>query len=66
MSPIRRAVIFVISTAMIAGGCWLLYEQFTVSRTIYGWALMTGGMLITIGLALLWQDLIAPLLTRKA
>jgi hypothetical protein len=55
----------VIASANIVGGVWLLYEQVTVSTIIYGWALFAGGLLVTVGLVLLWEEFIAPLLGRK-
>jgi hypothetical protein len=60
MPPARRAIILAISTTMIAGACWLLYEQFTASKIIFGWALLAGGMIVTVGGALLCEDVIAP------
>jgi uncharacterized membrane protein len=65
MSPVRKTILVVLATLMIAGGAWLLYEQFTVSTIIYGKALFAGGALVFFGLVLLWEDFIAPLLGRK-
>jgi hypothetical protein len=55
----------VLATAMIAGGCWLLYEQLTVSTIIYGRFVFVGGLLTAAGIMLLWEDFIAPLIARK-
>jgi hypothetical protein len=65
ISPVRRTILLVIASANIVGGVWLLYEQVTVSTIIYGWALFAGGLLVTVGLVLLWEEFIAPLLGRK-
>jgi hypothetical protein len=65
MSPVRKTILLVLATVMIAGGAWLLYEQLTVSTIIYGKFLFAGGALVFVGLVLLWEDLIAPLLGRK-
>jgi hypothetical protein len=65
MSPVRKMIMLVLATAMIAGGCWLLYEQLTVSTVIFGWFLFAGGALVAFGVALLGEDFIAPLIARK-
>jgi hypothetical protein len=65
ISPIRRTILLVIAVTMIAGGLWLLYEQFTVSTIIYGRFLLAGGALVFVGFVLLWEDFVAPLLGRK-
>jgi hypothetical protein len=54
-----------LATVMIAGGCWLCYEQVTASTANFGKFLFAGGALVFIGLALLWEDFIAPLAGRK-
>ena len=64
MSPVRRAILLVLATAMIVGGCWLLYEQLTASTIIYGKFLLGGAVLVFIGLVLLWEDFIAPMLQK--
>jgi hypothetical protein len=66
MTPVRRAIILVIATAMIAGGGWLLYEQLSVSTIIYGKFLLAGGALVFVGLVLLWEDIIAPMVRGGA
>ena len=65
MSPVRKTILLVLATAMIAGGCWLLYEQLTVSTIISGKFVFGGGLLIAVGIMLLWEDFIAPLIARK-
>ena len=60
MSPIRKTIVLLIATLMIAGGAWLLYEQFTVSTRISVLALLTGSALVSVGFFLLWEDFIAP------
>jgi hypothetical protein len=34
-------------------------------RFLNFWALFAGGLLVTVGLVLLWEEFIAPLLGRK-
>ena len=65
MSPIRKTIVLLIATLMIAGGAWLLYAQFTVSTRISVLALLTGSALVSVGFFLLWEDFVAPLLGRK-
>ena len=65
MSPVRKTIVLLLATLMIAGGAWLLYEQLTVSTIIYGKFLFAGGALVFVGFVLLWEDFIAPLLGRK-
>jgi hypothetical protein len=60
----RRLAIFIIASAMIVGGGYLLVEQLTVSTTIYVRFLLGACFLIGGGSALLWEDFIAPLLRR--
>ena len=43
----------------------LLYEEFTVATIIYGKGVFAGGVLVFVGLAVVWEDYIAPLLRRK-
>ena len=59
---IRRAIVFVLAVAMVLGGSFLLFEQLTASRIIYGLALFGGAFLVVAGLGLLWEDFIAPLM----
>jgi hypothetical protein len=66
MHPVRRAIIFVISAAMIAGGGWLLYEQLTVSLIVWGRLMLASVTLVTVGATWMWHDAIAPLLARKS
>jgi hypothetical protein len=67
MSPVRKMIVLVVATVMIAGGCWLLYEQWTVSTSDEYVVAMSvgGGLLIAVGIMLLWEDFIAPLIARK-
>jgi hypothetical protein len=65
MSPVRRAIILVLTTAMLGSGIWLLYDQLTVSTIISGKFIFGGGLLIAVGIMLLWEDFIAPLIGRK-
>jgi hypothetical protein len=65
VSPVRRAILLLLATVMVVSGIWLLYEQFTASTIIYGKFLLGGAALVLIGLVLLWEDLIAPMIGRK-
>ena len=65
MSPIRRTILLSFATLLIASGVWLLYEEFTVSTIIYGKGVFAGGVLVFVGLAVVWEDYIVPLLRRK-
>lgn len=58
---VRRLIILAISFSMILAGVWLLLLQLTVSRIIYGWALMGGGMLLAVGIGWLWVDIVRPM-----
>ncbi len=51
----------VLAAVMIGGGCWLLFEQLTISTIISARVLTVGGVLVFVGLVLLWEDFIAPL-----
>jgi hypothetical protein len=66
MSPVRKMIVLVLATVMIAGGCWLLYEQWIVSTSDEYVVPMSvgGGLLIAVGIMLLWEDFIAPLIAR--
>ena len=56
----RKFVLAILAVAMIVGGGWLLFEQFTVSTIIYGKVVFFCGMLVGIGILLLWEDFISP------
>jgi multisubunit Na+/H+ antiporter MnhC subunit len=58
----RRFALFIIASAMIAGGSYLLFEQLTVSKIIFAKFLLSAFFLIFAGAALLWEDFIAPML----
>jgi hypothetical protein len=56
----RKLAIFVIAIAMIVGGGYLLFEQFTASTIVYFRFVFAGGALVAVGLMLLWEDFISP------
>ena len=67
MSPLRKTIVLVLAIANIAAGCWLLYGQWIISANdAYAVPMSVGGgLLITVGIVLLWEDFIAPSITRK-
>jgi hypothetical protein len=48
------------SVAMLVGGLWLLAAELLWAEKWYGWAVLGGAMLVTLGAYLLWADFIAP------
>ena len=53
----RRMVLFVLWSAMLAAGLYVLYVQFSRSSAyISGWAVFGGGTLLALGALLLWED----------
>ena len=58
-------MLLLLATLLIASGAWLLYEEFAVSTIIYGKDVFAGGVLVFVGLVLVWEDLIALLLGRN-
>ena len=67
MSPLGKTIVVVLAIANIAAGRWLLYEQWVISRDdAYAMPMsIGGGLLIIVGIVLLWEESIAPLITRK-
>ena len=68
---IRGIVASVVATSICASLMDLgwkigtLIAAFTVSTIIYGKRVFAGGVLVFVGLAVVWEDYIAPLLRRK-
>ena len=58
----RKAILFVISIAMIGGGGYLLLAHLFWATASLPKMMLAGTGLIGIGAWLLWEDFIAPLL----
>ena len=66
MSLLRKTIVLVLAIANVAAGCWLLYEQWIISADEYAVPMSVGGgLLIIVGIVLLWEEFIAPLVARK-
>ena len=61
----RKLLLFILSSAMLVGGLYLLAAELLWAERWYGWAIM-GAMLITLGAYLLWTDFIAAPLSSKS
>jgi hypothetical protein len=63
---VRKALLFVISVAMVAGGLLMIAFEL-LSPMPRGMSLfVVGGATVSfLGLYLLWEDFIAPLFTRR-
>ena len=58
----RKALLFIVASAMIVGGLSLLFADLYWATRIYSLAVFGGGGLVTVGGYLLWEDFIAPVL----
>ena len=58
----RKAILFVVSTAMVVGGLYLLVAEFFWATVIYFKIVFGAATLIAVGVYLLWEDFIAPAL----
>jgi hypothetical protein len=56
----RKALLFIVASAMIVGGLSLLFADLYWATRIYSLAVFGGGGLVTVGGYLLWEDFIAP------
>ena len=57
---LRKLVLFVMSSAMLVGGLYVLaFELFSAARQ-FGAMFIMGAMLVMLGAYLLWADFIAP------
>ena len=61
----RKALLFVIATAMVAGGLYLLAAELLWASVIYFKFVIGGGALVALGAYLLWEDFILPLFGIK-
>jgi len=64
-TTMRKQLLFVISSAMLVGGLYLLGAELFWARKWYGWMILGGAMLVALGAYLLWADFIAPALGIK-
>lgn len=56
----RRALLFVIASALLSTGLYLLYLQLVVSGNAMGKVTLVGFTMALLGGYLLWADFIAP------
>jgi uncharacterized membrane protein YoaK (UPF0700 family) len=63
MSPTRKAILLAISSGMIVAGAWILHDQLLVPAN-HGNFVLAGPAMISLGMALIWKDLVAPMLKR--
>jgi hypothetical protein len=59
---IRRIILFMMAALMVAGGGYLIFVQLFVAPFIYLRVLGVAGTLLALGLYLLWDDFIRPLI----
>jgi len=57
----RKALLLIISIAMIAGGLYLVAAELLWATRIYFKVVIGGGALMSLGAYLLWEDFIGPL-----
>ena len=62
----RKVVLFILATGMIAGGAWFIFVQLFFSPVIYFKILLGSTMLVVIGIFLMWEDFIEPFFARLA
>jgi hypothetical protein len=58
----RKALLLVVASAMVAGGLAVLFSEFFWSPRIYFLAVSAGAALVAVGGYLLWEDFLAPAL----
>jgi hypothetical protein len=58
----RKALLLVVASAMVAGGLALLFSELFWSTRIYFLSVFGGAALVAVGGYLLWEDFIAPAL----
>jgi hypothetical protein len=58
----RKLLLFVLSTATVVGGLYLLGAELLLADRIHFLFVIGGAMLTTLGVYLLWVDFVAPLL----
>jgi hypothetical protein len=62
----RKAIVFLVSIAMILGSLNLVVAEFFWATKIYGWALFGGATLVALGAYLMWEEFIAPMVGIQA
>jgi hypothetical protein len=63
MSPTRKAILLAISTGMTVGGAWIFHQQIFVPAN-HGNFVLAGPAMISLGIALIWEELLAPIFKR--
>ena len=61
-SGVRKLLVFVISTAMLVGGLYLVASEVSVADIIYFRFGIVGAIVAMLGAYLLWTDIVAPML----
>jgi len=61
-SGVRELLVFVISTAMLVGGLYLVASEVSVADIIYFRFGIVGAIVAMLGAYLLWTDIVAPML----
>ena len=64
-SGVRKVLVFVISTAMLVGGLYLVTSEVSVADIIYFRFVIAGALVAVLGGYLLWTDIVAPMLGIK-
>ena len=64
-SGVRKLLVFVISTAMLVGGLYLVASEVSVADIIYFRFGIAGAIVAMLGAYLLWTDIVAPMLGIK-
>ena len=60
----RKALLLVVASAMVAGGLGLLFSELFWATRIYFLSVFGGAALVAVGGYLMWEDFIAPALGR--
>jgi hypothetical protein len=58
----RKTILLVVASAMVVGGLYVVVAQFFWSPKIYFMFVFGAGAVAAVGLYLLWEDFIAPML----
>jgi len=61
----RRAILFVVAIGLLISGFYLLAFEIFYAQRIYFWLAGGAGVMIWLGLHLLWEDFLAPLFRLK-
>ena len=61
----RKALLLVVASAMVAGGLGLLFSELFWATRIYFLSVFGGAALVAVGGYLMWEDFIAPALRTK-